>query len=36
MTSWTIHNYALVYWIMGPSIIGPLGEERDDRVQQPI
>ena len=35
-TSWTTHNYALVYWIMDPSIIGPLGEKRDDRVQQPI
>ena len=35
-TSWTIHNHALVYWIMGHSIIGPLGRERDDRVQQPI
>ena len=35
-TSWTIHIYVLVYWIVGPSILGPLLEEHDDRVQQPI
>ena len=35
-TSWTIPIYALVYWIFGPSILGPLLEEHDDRVQQPI
>ena len=28
--------YALVYWIVGPSILGPLLEEHDGRVQQPI
>ena len=35
-TSWTIPIYALVYWIVGLSILGPLLEEHDDRVQQPI
>ena len=35
-TSWTIPIYALVYWIVGPSILRPLLEEHDDRVQQPI
>ena len=28
--------YALGYWIVGPSILGPLLEEHDDSVQQPI
>ena len=28
--------YVLVYWIFGPSILGPLLEEHDGRVQQPI
>ena len=31
-----IHIYALVYRIFGPSILGSLLEEHDDRVQQPI
>ena len=28
--------YTLVYWIVSPSILGPLLEEHDDSVQQPI
>ena len=28
--------YVLVYCIVGPSILGPLLEEHDGRVQQPI
>ena len=31
-----MHIYALVYWIVGPSIVGHLLEEHDDSVQQPI
>ena len=31
-----MHIYVLVYWIFGPSILGPFIEEHDDRVQQPI
>ena len=31
-----MHIYALVYWIVGPSILGPLLQEHDDGVQQPI
>ena len=29
-------SHALVYWIVGNSVLGPLVEEHDDRVQQPI
>ena len=35
-TSWTIPINALVYWIVDTGILGPLLEEHDDRVQQPI
>ena len=28
--------YALVYWIVSPSILGPLVEEHDDKEQHPI
>ena len=31
-----MHIYALLYWIVGSSILGSLLEEHDDRVQQPI
>ena len=35
-TSSIISIYVLVCWIAGLSILGPLLEEHDDRVQQPI